>query len=59
MTVKMSILFFYLNLFGSFKNLKLCIWITMSVVGIGGFVLTLLILFQCRPVSPVNSNDLS
>lgn len=63
MATKLSILFFYLSLFGSFKNLKLCAWITILVVGIGGSVLTILILFQCRPVkfitSPADSSIMS
>lgn len=57
MATKISILFFYLSLFKNFKPLKWGAWITMAVVGIGGLIMTMLILFQCQPISAAFTTD--
>ncbi|KAH8151192.1 uncharacterized protein LAJ45_04894 [Morchella importuna] len=57
MATKISILFFYLSLFKNFKPLKWGAWITMGVVGIGGLIMTMLILFQCHPISAAFTID--
>jgi hypothetical protein len=51
MAVKTSILVFYLTLT---RNQKVFLWanyVTLAVVNIAGFVLTMINVFQCRPVS--------
>ncbi|PWW80720.1 MFS general substrate transporter [Tuber magnatum] len=51
MATKTSILVFYLGLSKNYKLLRIANWATLAIVNIAGLVLTLLIAFQCEPVS--------
>ncbi|CUS12976.1 unnamed protein product [Tuber aestivum] len=51
MATKTSILVFYLGLSKNYKLLRIANWTTLAVVNVAGLILTLLIAFQCEPVS--------
>lgn len=51
MAVKTSILVFYLTLTRNQKVFRWANYITLAVVNIAGFALTMVFVFQCRPVS--------
>lgn len=51
MAVKSSILVFYLTLTRNQKVFRWANYITLAVVNIAGFSLTMVFVFQCRPVS--------
>ncbi|KXJ95117.1 major facilitator superfamily domain-containing protein [Microdochium bolleyi] len=52
MATKTSILIFYLRLSKNTERvLRLASWLTLGIVNVAGTVLTLLNIFQCRPIS--------
>ncbi|CAZ83370.1 unnamed protein product [Tuber melanosporum] len=51
MATKTSILVFYLGLSKNYKLLRIANWVTLVAVNVAGLILTLLIAFQCQPVS--------
>lgn len=51
MAVKSSILVFYLTLTRNQKIFRWANYITLAVVNIAGFALTMIFVFRCRPVS--------
>ncbi|KXG52254.1 Major facilitator superfamily domain, general substrate transporter [Penicillium griseofulvum] len=57
MAVKTSILIFYLTLTRNQKVFRCANYVTLFVVNAAGFALTLVNIFQCRPVSAVFLSD--
>ena len=53
MLTKTSIIAFFLTLADDQPLFKWCNWLTLAVVNIAGIALTLLNIFQCKPVSAV------
>ncbi|KAL7267960.1 hypothetical protein RUND412_009435 [Rhizina undulata] len=51
MATKTSILVFYLSLFEGYRLLRLGTLVTLVVINTAGFILTMLVLFQCNPIS--------
>ncbi|CCX07968.1 Similar to Glucose/galactose transporter; acc. no. Q2YIJ8 [Pyronema omphalodes CBS 100304] len=47
--IKVSVLLYYQRLFRDYKTLKRLSWCIMFVIVVGAFVLTMLVVFQCRP----------
>ncbi|PYH97871.1 MFS general substrate transporter [Aspergillus ellipticus CBS 707.79] len=58
MTVKTSFLIFYLSFSKGQRLFRLATYVTLFVVNVAGLVLTLLNIFQCRPVAAAFRSDL-
>ena len=58
MATKSSILVFYLSLAKNRRPFQLAIWTTQVVVNVAGLAFTLILLFQCNPISSIFINPI-
>ena len=58
MATKSSILAFYFTLAKNRRPFQLAIWTTLVVVNVAGLAFTLILLFQCNPISSIFANPI-